>query len=132
MIAASRAHRLFVASCISLVTTSMVFATRGAITGPMTEQFHISNEQIGLVYGASFWVSPSPSSSAACWWTWWACGCARAVEPRYLAGLALVLLAPRPGLEPGATVEGIFSHGGTTMLYAGFLAMGLSQGLVEG
>jgi len=133
MIAASRAHRLFVASCISLVTTSMVFATRGAITGPMTEQFHISNEQIGLVYGASFW-----GFTVAIF----ICGLLvdmvgmRLVHVLsslgYLAGLALVLLAPRPGLEPGATVEGIFSHGGTTMLYAGFLAMGLSQGLVEG
>jgi len=45
---APHARRLFVASCISLVTTAMVFATRGAITGPMTEQFHISNEQIGV------------------------------------------------------------------------------------
>ena len=55
MSAPTHAGRLFVASCISLVTTSMVFATRGAITGPMTEQFHLSNEQIGLIYGPSFW-----------------------------------------------------------------------------
>jgi hypothetical protein len=50
----------------------------------------------------------------------------------YLVGLALVLLAPRPDLAPGATVTSIFAHSGTTMLYAGFLTMGLSQGLVEG
>jgi hypothetical protein len=50
----------------------------------------------------------------------------------YLVGLALVLIAPRPDLAPGTTVASIFSHSGTTMLYAGFLAMGLSQGLVEG
>jgi hypothetical protein len=53
--APSNAGRLLVANCISLVTPSMVFATRGAITGPITEQFHLSNAQTGLIYGPSFW-----------------------------------------------------------------------------
>ena len=133
MSAPSNAGRLFVASCISLVTTSMVFATRGAITGPITEQFHLSNEQIGLIYGPSFWGFTIAI---------FICGLLvdlvgmRLVHALssvgYLVGLALVLLAPLPDLAAGTTVAGIFSQSGTTMLFAGFLAMGLSQGLVEG
>ncbi len=40
----------------------------------------------------------------------------------------MVLFAPRPD----GPVASIFDSTGTTLLYAGFLAMGLSQGLVEG
>ena len=133
MSAPSNAARLFVASCVSLVTTSMVFATRGAITGPITEQFHLSNEQIGLIYGPSFWGFTIAI---------FICGLLvdlvgmRLVHALssvgYLVGLALVLLAPLPDLAAGSTVTSIFAHAGTTMLFAGFLAMGLSQGLVEG
>jgi MFS family permease len=128
-----RTGRLFVASCISLVTTSMVFATRGAITGPMASQFHLTNEQIGLIYGPSFWGFTIAI---------YICGLlVDAVGMKsvhilsslgYLAGLALVLFAPQPALADGATVSGIFATTGTTMLYIGFLIMGLSQGLVEG
>ena len=39
-----------------------------------------------------------------------------------------MLLAP----HPTAPVASIFDNTGTTMLYAGFFVMGLSQGLVEG
>ena len=126
-------RQLFLASCVSLVTTSMVFATRGAITGPMATQFHLTNEQIGLIYGPSFWGFTIAI---------FICGLlVDAVGMRfvhalssvgYLAGLGLVLMAPRPELADGVTVSGIFAHRGTTMLYIGFLAMGLSQGLVEG
>ncbi len=130
---ASHARRLFVASCVSLVTTSMVFATRGAVTGPVTAQFHLSNEQIGFIYGAAFW-----GFTAAIF----VCGLLvdtvgmRRVHVLsslgYLAGLALVLAAPRPDLPAGVPVTDIGAHAGTAMLYAGFLVMGLSQGLVEG
>ena len=43
--------------------------------------------------------------------------------------VALVLCAPKPNVDK---VESIFGTTGTLMLYAGFLIMGLSQGLVEG
>jgi hypothetical protein len=46
----------------------------------------------------------------------------------YFVGVGVVLLAP----HPSAPVDAIFSHTGTTLLYTGFLIMGLSQGLVEG
>jgi hypothetical protein len=46
----------------------------------------------------------------------------------YFIGVGLVLVAP----HPTAPVGHIFEHTGTTLLYAGFFVMGLSQGLVEG
>src|SRR3954454_18909312 len=49
-------QRLFVASCVSLVTTSMVFAIRGDVAGPMSAAFHITNEQMGLVFSPAFFA----------------------------------------------------------------------------
>ena len=46
----------------------------------------------------------------------------------YLVGVVLVMLAP----HPAGPVASIFDTTGTTLLYAGFFIMGLSQGLVEG
>ena len=127
------ASQLFIASCISLVTTSMVFATRGAITGPMSADFHLSNEQIGLIYGPSFWGFTIAIFVCGLLVDWVGMKLVHAMSSiGYLAGLGMVLFAPRPELADGAVVAGIFKHSGTTMLYAGFLLMGLSQGLVEG
>jgi len=133
MSAPSQAARLFVASCISLVTTSMVFATRGANETAMSQFFCLTKEQMGLIWGPAFWGFTIAI---------FICGLlVDAVGMRfvhalssigYLIGLAMVLLAPSPGLPAGSHVDGIFASSGTTMLYFGFLAMGLSQGLVEG
>src|SRR5262245_6734619 len=45
-----------------------------------------------------------------------------------MAAVFLVILAP----HPAGPVASLFDNTGTTMLYTGFLVMGLSQGLVEG
>ena len=49
-------QRLFVASCVSLVTTAMVFAIRGDVAGPMSSAFQITNEQMGLIFSPAFWA----------------------------------------------------------------------------
>src|SRR5436853_7927780 len=49
-------QRLFVASCVSLVTTSMVFAIRGDVAAPMSTAFQITNEQMGLIFSPAFWA----------------------------------------------------------------------------
>ena len=49
-------NRLFVASCVSLVTTSMVFAIRGDVAGSMSNAFQITNEQMGLIFSPAFWA----------------------------------------------------------------------------
>jgi MFS family permease len=46
----------------------------------------------------------------------------------YLVGVGVVLAAP----HPTAPVASIFDHIGPTLLYVGYMIMGLSQGLVEG
>src|SRR5262245_45575213 len=47
---------LFAVSSISLVTTSMSFALRGDVANAMSGAFHITNEQLGLVFSPAFWA----------------------------------------------------------------------------
>ncbi len=47
--------RLFSASCVALVTTSMSFALRAAAAEAWALQFHLSNEQLGWINGTAFW-----------------------------------------------------------------------------
>jgi len=121
--------RLFVASCISLVTTSMVFAIRGDIANDMAAAFHLTNEQMGLIFSPAFWcftISILISGALVDIVGMRALHIVSAIG--YFVGIGLVVLAARPD----APVASIFDHAGTTLLYAGFMIMGLSQGLVEG
>jgi len=122
-------QRLFVASCVSLVTTSMVFAIRGDVAGPMSTAFQITNEQMGLIFSPAFWaftiaifISGAIVDMVGMRWLHILSSLG------YFLGIGLVLLAP----HPTAPVASIFDNAGTTLLYAGFMVMGLSQGLVEG
>ena len=122
-------NRLFVASCVSLVTTSMVFAIRGDVAGPMSSAFQITNEQMGLIFSPAFWaftISIFISGALVDVIGMRALHVLSAIG--YFVGVGLVLVAP----HPTAPVASIFSETGTTLLYAGFFVMGLSQGLVEG
>ncbi|HEX7917446.1 MFS transporter [Rudaea sp.] len=121
--------KLFLASCISLVTTAMVFAIRGDIANDMAAAFHLSNEQLGLIFSPAFWCFTIAIFISG--------ALVDAVGMRmlhilsalgYFVGITLVVLAPRPK----APVASIFDHAGTALLYAGFMIMGMSQGLVEG
>ena len=122
-------RRLFVASCVSLLTTSMVFAIRGDIEADLSSAFHLTKEQMGLIWGPAFWgftlaiiVSGTIVDAIGM----------RALHVvsslGYIGGVLLVLLAPRPA----GPVDSVFGSTGTLLLYVAFLAMGLSQGLVEG
>ena len=55
MSAHPHASRFFLASCIALITTAMSFAIRGEILGVWTEEFALTNAQVGAVSGAAFW-----------------------------------------------------------------------------
>jgi MFS family permease len=121
--------RLFVASCISLVTTSMVFAIRGDIEPAMSAAFQLSAQQMGLIWSPAFWAFTIAIFASG--------ALVDVVGMRalhilsalgYVLGIGLVLVAP----YPSGPVASIFDTTGTTMLYVGFLTMGLSQGLVEG
>lgn len=122
-------QRLFVASCVSLVTTAMVFAIRGDIAPALSSAFQLTNEQMGLIFSPAFWaftISIFISGALVDIVGMRALHVLSAVG--YFIGVALVLVAP----HPTAPVSSIFSEVGPTLLYAGYFVMGLSQGLVEG
>ncbi len=121
--------RLFVASCISLLTTSMVFAIRGDIEAALSAAFQINKEQMGEIWGPAFWGFTVAIFASGALVDVLGMRLLHVLSSLgYIGGVGLVLLAPRPD----APVESIFSNTGTLCLYSGFLLMGLSQGLVEG
>jgi len=121
--------KLFVASCISLVTTAMVFAIRGDVADALAAAFHLTQEQLGLIFSPAFWCFTIAIFISG--------ALVDVVGMRrlhilsalgYFLGVGFIVLAPRPT----APVASIFSTTGTTLLYVGFMLLGLSQGLVEG
>lgn len=121
--------KLFVASCISLMTTAMVFAIRGDVANDMAAAFQLSNAQLGLIFSPAFWcftIAIFVSGTLIDAIGMRALHIVSALG--YFVGVALIVFASRPT----APVVSIFDHSGTKLLYAGFMVMGLSQGLVEG
>ena len=122
-------QKLFIASCLSIATASMVFAIRGDVAGPLTQAFHITNEQMGLVFSPAFWAFTIAIFISG--------NLVDVIGMRslhimsaagFIIGVALIVFAPHP-TEP---VVSLFDHTGTTLLYAGFFMLGISHGLVEG
>jgi len=120
---------LFTVSAISLVTTSMSFAIRGDVANAMSDAFHISNEQLGLVFSPAFWAFAVGAVASGAVIDFLGMKRLHIISGLgYIVAVLLVLGAPRPA----AAVVSIFDNAGTVMLYVAFLVMGLSQGLVEG
>ena len=122
-------EKLFVTSCLSIGTAAMVFAIRGDVAGPMSAAFHITNEQMGLVFSPAFWAFTIAIFISG--------NLVDIIGMRtlhilsalgFIVGVSMVILAPRPG----APILSLFDHPGTMMLYVGFFLFGLSHGLVEG
>ena len=121
--------RLFVTSCVSLVTTAMVFAIRGDIEPAMRDVFHLTAQQMGLIWSPAFWAFTIAILISGALVDLVGMRALHILSAfGYLVGVGLVLLAP----YPSGPVASIFDAAGTTLLYAGFFIMGLSQGLVEG
>ena len=51
-------ERLFLGSCFSLISTSITFAVFGAIMGPVRAEFALSNQELGIIAGASLFGFP--------------------------------------------------------------------------
>jgi MFS family permease len=120
---------LFLVSSISLVTTSMSFAIRGDVANALSAAFHISNEQLGLVFSPAFWafaIAIVTSGSIVDWVGMKRLHVLSAVG--YIVAVVMVIVAPRPS----GPVLSLFDNAGTIVLYVAFFIMGLSQGLVEG
>ena len=121
--------RLFVASCLSIGTAAMVFAIRGDVAGSMSAAFHITNEQMGMVFSPAFFAFTLAIFITGNLIDIVGMRVLHALSAiGFILGVALVTLAPRPG----GPVPSLFAHPGTTMLFIGFFLFGLSHGLVEG
>src|SRR4029434_8860832 len=121
--------KLFLASCVSLVTTAMVFAIRGDIATAMAGAFHLTNEQLGLIWSPAFWAFTIAIFISGALVDVLGMRRLHALSSiGYLVGVLVVITAP----PPAGPVDSIFAATGPLLLYAGFFIMGLSQGLVEG
>ena len=122
-------QRLFVTSCLSLVTTSMVFSIRGDVEGAMSAAFHLTKEQMGSIWSPAFWAFTIAIFISGALVDMLGMRVLHALSGLgYILGVLLVIFAPLPS----GPVDSIFGATGTLVLYSGFLIMGLSQGLVEG
>jgi len=54
LLSAGQRKRLFVASCIALMTTAMVFSIRAAILDDLGAHFHVNKELVGIFAGKAF------------------------------------------------------------------------------
>ena len=121
-------QRLFVASCISLVTTAMVFAIRGDIM--LHEQRLSADERAdGIIFSPAFWAFPIAIFISGALVDMVGMRSLHILSALgYVVGVSLVLVAP----HPTAPVASIFDNTGTTLLYVGYLIMGLSRDSSKG
>jgi predicted MFS family arabinose efflux permease len=108
-------RRLYLASCFTLITIALSFAVRGDILGQLSEQFRLSNEQLGWIAGAAFWGFTLSIFVGG--------------QLCDLVGLGRLLALAFLGHMSGVLVT-IFSQGFWT-LWTGTLLIGLANGLVE-
>lgn len=53
-----RPNKLFVASCLALLVTSLSFGIRAGIMNNLMVEFHLDAKQMGLIAGTAFWGFP--------------------------------------------------------------------------
>ncbi|MFN7923442.1 MAG: MFS transporter [Bryobacteraceae bacterium] len=120
-------RKLFIASCIALVTTSMVFSIRGDILDALGNDFRMTKEQLGIILSPAFWgftLSILVGGSLVDFF-----GMRRLLllsAAGYIVAVGAIIFAPRP------TAAMQSSDTGFMVLYGAMLTLGLSQGLVEG
>ena len=122
-------NKLFVASCVALVTTSMVFSIRGDILDALGADFKLNKEQLGIILSPAFWgftVSILVGGSLVDLF-----GMRRLLYLSsfgYIGAVLAIVFAP----APSGPLTSLTSDPGFIILYAAMLTLGLSQGLVEG
>ena len=122
-------RRLFIASCIALITTAMVFSIRSDILDALGVDFHLNKEQLGLLLSPAFWgftVSVMLGGALVDFF-----GMRRLLllsSAGYFVSVVAIIFAP----HPAAAVIPFYADPGFLTLYLGMLILGLSQGLVEG
>ena len=51
-------NKLFIASCLALLVTSLSFGIRAGILGQLGDQFHLNASQLGAIAATAFWGFP--------------------------------------------------------------------------
>ena len=115
-LSAGQRRRLFIASCLALLTTAMVFSIRAAILDDLGAYFHVNRELVGIFAGKAFLgfaaaiVIGGPLCDALGMRSLLSIACLL-----HIAGVSLTIFAPSYGLLKSAT-----------------FIVGLGNGLVEG
>ncbi len=121
--------QLFLASCVALVTTSMVFSIRADILDILGADFHLTKQQIGVLLSPAFLgftLSIFIGGSLVDFF-----GMKRLMllsSAGYVVSVLTIIFAP----APSGPVDPYYSDPGFVILYGAMLTLGLSQGLVEG
>ena len=121
--------RLFLTSCVALITTAMVFSIRADILDMLGADFHLTKQQTGVLLSPAFLgftLSIFIGGSLVDFF-----GMKRLMllsSLGYVVSVLTIIFAPAP---PGP-VDPYYSDPGFVILYAAMLTLGLSQGLVEG
>ncbi len=110
-----RPRRLFMASCVSLVATSVTFAVIGAIMLTLKREFTLTNLEVGWIAGAGLWGFAVSQLLFAPFCD--TLGMRRLLRLAFLCHLA------------GAVV--LIASGSFGMLFLGALTLSLGNGLVE-
>jgi fucose permease len=107
--------KLFIASCIALITTAMTFAFRASLEGVWGNEFKLTKEEIGWIFSPAFWgfTLAIIFGGALCDWF----GMKRLLIFAFVTqiiGVVLYLFA-----------------GNATMLFTGTVFIGIGNGLIE-
>lgn len=122
-------QRLFLASCLALITTAVAFAIRGDILDALAADLHINKQQTGILLGPAFWGNTLAVMIGGSLVDF--LGMRRLLlvsAGGYVYAVAAIIFAPKPG----APVSPFYSDPGFLLVYSGMLALGMCQGLVEG
>lgn len=121
--------RLFAASCLALVTTSMVFSIRADIIDALATDFQLTKDQVGWALSPAFWgFTVSILIGGALVDFFGMRNLLLLSSGGYMVAVTAVLFAPLPA----APVAPYYTDPGFITLFAAMLLLGLSQGLVEG
>lgn len=121
-------RRLFVASCLALLTTSMAFSIRGDILDALGADFHLTKQQVGILLSPAFWGFTLSILIGGSLVDFIGMRLLLALSSfGYLGSILLIIFAP----YPESAVDPYYTGTGFICLYSGMLILGLSQGLVE-
>lgn len=124
-------NKLFFASCLSLLVTSMIFSIRADILQSISADYLLSDTMIGLTISSVFWGFTLGVIFCALIVDWVGMKCLHIASGLgYLLGITLILWAPAN--SSGQPIDDVFATTGTKVLYLGFLLTGIAQGIVEG